>query len=80
MVHDALLALTPDLVQLVQEEVELRTHQLPLAFLDELPAKVVGLLWYPDQRLSDEIFVAGAEMELTLAGRCVETGLDPFQP
>lgn len=47
MVHDALLALTPELVELVKEEFELGLAEFAVSGLDEFLAEVVDLLWHP---------------------------------
>lgn len=76
VVDYALLALPPQLVQLVQQQLQLGLAQLSTSGFDELLAEVVDLLGYPKQSLGDEGLVAGAEMEVRLPRRRVKFCLD----
>jgi len=78
MVYNSLLSLTPDLVQLVKQQLKLSLRNFTLSTLDEISTVVVYLLWHPKKGLGDEGLVTGTEMEMVLISRSVQFGLDCF--
>ena len=78
MVYNSLLSLTPDLVQLVLQQLKLSLRNFTVSTLDEIFTVVVYLLWHPKKGLWDEGLVTGTEMEMVLISRSVQFGLDCF--
>jgi hypothetical protein len=76
VIHNPLLPLSPDLIQLVKEQLQLALADLSVAGFNEVAAVVVGLLWHPQEGFGDEGFVACAEMEVGLVCWSIQLGLD----
>ncbi len=64
MVHNPLLSLSPDLIQLVKKQFEFALTDLSIARFNEIATVVIDLLWHPQEGFRDEGFVASAEVKL----------------